>query len=123
MTSRYRRDALSIAHLTGWELRPTSEDQLSASFFERCRSSSPGFLGQFRGFGSHHCSWGYIRVSAVEGDNPAAVGRVWLVLSSPAYPREPCLRRGFSCPGFPSPVGRQELCRYTRGLRVVAVLS
>src|SRR6266516_7594318 len=29
MTSRYRRDALSVAHSTGWELRPTSEGQLS----------------------------------------------------------------------------------------------
>jgi len=29
-TSRYRRDVLSVAHLTGWELHPTSEDQLSA---------------------------------------------------------------------------------------------
>ncbi len=35
MTSRYRRDALSVAHLTGWELRPTSEGQLSNYFAPR----------------------------------------------------------------------------------------
>ncbi len=58
-----------------------------------------------------HCSWGYLGVSAVAGDNPAAVSRVWLVLSSPAYPREPCRRRGFSGLGFPSPAVQQGLCR------------
>src|SRR6266566_2217242 len=35
MTSRYRRDALSVAHLTGWELCPTSEGQLSNCFAPR----------------------------------------------------------------------------------------
>src|SRR6266566_1986281 len=58
-----------------------------------------------------HCSWEYIRASTVVGDIPVAVGRVWLVLSFPACPREPCLRRRFSCPGFPSLVAPQELCR------------
>ncbi len=58
-----------------------------------------------------HCSWGYTRASTVAGGSPAVVRRVWPAFSSPAYPREPCPRRGFSCPGFPSLVAPQELCR------------
>src|SRR2546421_8243981 len=111
MTSRYRRDALSIAHLTGWELRPTSEDQLSASFSERCRSSSPGFFGQFRGNGSHRFSWGCRCVGAVVGGSPvAATSRsrsVFFVECS----KSPCLLLGCSCLGSLSLVVRQGLCR------------
>src|SRR6266700_3299116 len=111
MTSRYRRDALSIAHLTGWELRPTSKDQLSASFRERCRSSSPGFLGQFRGFGSHRFSWGCRCVGAVVDGSPVAATSRSRSASFGEYSKSSCLLLGYFCLGSLSLVARQGLCR------------
>ena len=57
--------------------------------------------------GVRRCSWGYTRVSAVEGDTLSAASHVWPVLSFPACPREPDPRREFSCPGFPSLAAQQ----------------
>ena len=54
---------------------------------------------------------GYTHALTVGDDTLVAVSRVWPVLSSPACPKGPYPRRGFSFPGFLSLAERQGLCR------------